>query len=266
MLAIRVLYEFAGAFHDALPVVDPATGAPLPRTTIVDPRTGGERGRSSAARRVCGRARDRLAASCAARPVVDAAAAAQDSGHRRRIHRLRHPERPDRGQPARHHALRGDRRRRACATSLCRPATAISACRAPTTLPGKPAPRAMDRRVAARRRRCPRTRANCATSCTPPTSGTASSATGARRRSVCSSYRHPDGQSRVASRRAAFTVATGADRRGGVSRPSKRRGTRIGTGKFFHVRRAKNPAKSTAPPMPALAPARWDALRIAARG
>jgi hypothetical protein len=40
MLAIRVLYELAGAFHDALPVVDPATGAALPRTAIVDPRTG----------------------------------------------------------------------------------------------------------------------------------------------------------------------------------------------------------------------------------
>jgi hypothetical protein len=39
MLALRVLYEFAGEFHDALPVVDPATGAALPRTTIVDPLT-----------------------------------------------------------------------------------------------------------------------------------------------------------------------------------------------------------------------------------
>jgi hypothetical protein len=37
--AIRVLHELAGAFHDALHVVDPATGAPLPRTTIVDPHT-----------------------------------------------------------------------------------------------------------------------------------------------------------------------------------------------------------------------------------
>jgi hypothetical protein len=40
MLALRVLYEFAGAFHDAVPVVDPATGASLARTAIVDPRTG----------------------------------------------------------------------------------------------------------------------------------------------------------------------------------------------------------------------------------
>jgi len=39
MLAIRVLHELAGAFHDALPVVDPATGAVLARTTIVDPLT-----------------------------------------------------------------------------------------------------------------------------------------------------------------------------------------------------------------------------------
>jgi len=40
MLAIRVLYELAGAFRDALPVVDPATGTALARTTIVDPRSG----------------------------------------------------------------------------------------------------------------------------------------------------------------------------------------------------------------------------------
>ena len=40
MIAIRVLYELAGAFHESLPVVDPETGAALPRTTIVDPRTG----------------------------------------------------------------------------------------------------------------------------------------------------------------------------------------------------------------------------------
>jgi hypothetical protein len=40
MLAIKVLYELAGAFHDALHVVDPATGRPLPRTSIVDPHTG----------------------------------------------------------------------------------------------------------------------------------------------------------------------------------------------------------------------------------
>ena len=38
-LAIRVLHELAGAFHDALHVVDPATGAALARTTIVDPHT-----------------------------------------------------------------------------------------------------------------------------------------------------------------------------------------------------------------------------------
>ena len=40
MLVIRTLYEFAGGYHDALPVVDPATGEPLGRTTIVDPHTG----------------------------------------------------------------------------------------------------------------------------------------------------------------------------------------------------------------------------------
>ena len=39
MLVLRVLYELAGAFHDALHVVDPATGETLARTTIVDPHT-----------------------------------------------------------------------------------------------------------------------------------------------------------------------------------------------------------------------------------
>jgi hypothetical protein len=39
MLAIRTLYELAGAFHDALHVVDPTNGNVLARTSIVDPRT-----------------------------------------------------------------------------------------------------------------------------------------------------------------------------------------------------------------------------------
>ena len=39
MLAIRTLYEFAGAFHESLDVVDPATGESLARTSIVDPHT-----------------------------------------------------------------------------------------------------------------------------------------------------------------------------------------------------------------------------------
>lgn len=40
MLAIRTLYELAGAFHDVLHVVDPATGTLLARTSVVDPHTG----------------------------------------------------------------------------------------------------------------------------------------------------------------------------------------------------------------------------------
>ena len=43
MVAIRVLHEFAGAFHDTLPVIDPATGEALARTTIIDPRTREQR-------------------------------------------------------------------------------------------------------------------------------------------------------------------------------------------------------------------------------
>jgi hypothetical protein len=43
MLVIRTLYEFAGAFHDAIHVVDPTSGEALARTTIVDPYTRAER-------------------------------------------------------------------------------------------------------------------------------------------------------------------------------------------------------------------------------
>ena len=43
MLALRALYELAGAFHDAIAVVDPRTGAALDRTTIRDPLTGAQR-------------------------------------------------------------------------------------------------------------------------------------------------------------------------------------------------------------------------------
>jgi hypothetical protein len=39
MLVVRTLHELAGAFNDAVPVVDPATGQAQPRTTIVDPYT-----------------------------------------------------------------------------------------------------------------------------------------------------------------------------------------------------------------------------------
>jgi hypothetical protein len=40
MLALRTLYELAGAFHGALHVVDPSTGRALERTWIVDPYSG----------------------------------------------------------------------------------------------------------------------------------------------------------------------------------------------------------------------------------
>jgi hypothetical protein len=43
MLAIKVLYEFAGAFHAAIPVWNPMTGQSEQRTTIIDPLTGLER-------------------------------------------------------------------------------------------------------------------------------------------------------------------------------------------------------------------------------
>lgn len=40
MMAIRVLYELAGAFGDAIPVWDPVADTALPRTTFVDPLDG----------------------------------------------------------------------------------------------------------------------------------------------------------------------------------------------------------------------------------
>ena len=40
MMAIRILYELDGAFHDAIPVWDPVAGVSLSRTTIRDPHTG----------------------------------------------------------------------------------------------------------------------------------------------------------------------------------------------------------------------------------
>ena len=39
-LAIRVLHELAGAFHESVPLVDPESDETLPRTTIVDPYSG----------------------------------------------------------------------------------------------------------------------------------------------------------------------------------------------------------------------------------
>jgi hypothetical protein len=43
MMAIRILYELDGAFHEDIPVWNPLTGAALARTTIRDPRTGATR-------------------------------------------------------------------------------------------------------------------------------------------------------------------------------------------------------------------------------
>jgi hypothetical protein len=43
MLAIRVLYELAGAFHDAIDVWNPRTGESERRSSIIDPQDGRER-------------------------------------------------------------------------------------------------------------------------------------------------------------------------------------------------------------------------------
>ena len=88
MLAIRTLYELAGAFADSIPVTNPLTGETLKRTTIVDPQTGVPRpvvGTQGPLRRG---ARHRQAAAPAARTMVDAHPAAAHSRYRRRIHRL----------------------------------------------------------------------------------------------------------------------------------------------------------------------------------
>src|SRR5664279_682802 len=39
MMVVRVLYEFLGAFHDAIPLWNPIRGEPEGRTTIRDPFT-----------------------------------------------------------------------------------------------------------------------------------------------------------------------------------------------------------------------------------
>ena len=43
MMAIRILYELDGAFHDSIPVWDPIAGAAMARATIRDPHTGATR-------------------------------------------------------------------------------------------------------------------------------------------------------------------------------------------------------------------------------
>jgi hypothetical protein len=43
VMAVRVLHELAGAFHERIAVRDPATGEPLARDTIVDPLTHAQR-------------------------------------------------------------------------------------------------------------------------------------------------------------------------------------------------------------------------------
>jgi hypothetical protein len=43
MMVMRTLHELAGAFHDQIAVVDPATRTALPRTAFRDPRSGASR-------------------------------------------------------------------------------------------------------------------------------------------------------------------------------------------------------------------------------
>ena len=187
MLAIRMLYELAGAFHDALHVVDPATGAALARTSIVDPHTGQPR------------------------PVVGlhvAYAAALATGWLPRLMlgqwsmlpRLRRipdtadeftgfilPNDPIAGNLLGDSRLRVARPRARAQRRAARHAIITSRCRAPSISP--PTRRSArgsmpGRRKAARRR----LRATRRTSSMRPTSGTASSATGARRRRDCSLF------------------------------------------------------------------------------
>ena len=141
------------------------------------------------------RARDRQAAARAARAMVDAAAAA-----------ARFPT-PSPNSPA--SPSRTIRSRATCSASTpyraigtraraqrhcCPPRTAISRCRAPTHLAARSRARAwIDAWHAAAPALPSPDGATRTTSSTPPTSGTASSGTGALRRSVCSRDRHRDG-------------------------------------------------------------------------
>src|SRR5436190_8210388 len=83
--------------------------------------------------------------------------------------------------------------RRACATCCFRQRTATSICRALPSLPATPTP-GPGSRGGSLTPSCRPGRTPCTTSSRRPTSGTASSATGARRRSVCSRGPHRDGR------------------------------------------------------------------------
>ena len=175
MLAIRVLYDLAGAFGDAIPVWNPLTDEAEPRTDFVDPRTG-------ELRPVVGLRMPYAAAIATGKlprlllgPVVDAAEAAQHSRHGHRIHgllarvglhrrrvRARRTVRGDgRGDRAQRHASRHVHAHRPSAGRASRPATRS---RARGSMPTRRVP--VPLRPAA-------TASTRPTSFTPPTSGTA---------------------------------------------------------------------------------------------
>ena len=157
MLVVRTLHELAGDFADADPGPRSGHRRALPRTTFRDPAHR----RGAAGRRA---ARSPFAAAIATgklprvllRPMVDAAEAAQDPGHRRRVHRVHHRVGSDRRQLRRRRPVRRDGHARTCATSRCprlqpyrHPADRSTWPRTRSRAPGStPTPRRASRRAA----------------------------------------------------------------------------------------------------------------------
>ena len=96
MLTMKVLQDLAGGSGDPIAVWNPLTDEPDGR--FVDRRSRDRCGAAGrrAARSLRDRARDRQRHARAARPVGNAVAAAERSGHGRRVHRLLHRVGPDR--------------------------------------------------------------------------------------------------------------------------------------------------------------------------
>ncbi len=184
MLAIRVLHEFAGAFHDAIPVVDPATGVRRLRARRSSIRARDDRGPSSGCMspmprrwrpdgcRACCSASGRCCRGCAQIPDTVTEFTGFDI-----------PNDPIAGNLLGISPYEAVRAARTCATWCCPPEYShIATAAGRRTCSADPVVRAMDRRLATRRGTAVADGRHDATSSMPPTSGTASSATGACRR------------------------------------------------------------------------------------
>ncbi len=175
MLAIRVLYDLAGAFGDAIPVWNPLTDEAEPRTTFVDPATGELRPvvglrMPYAAAIATGKLPRLLLGQWSMLPKLR-----QHSRHGRRIHGVLARVGLHRRRVREPRTVRGDRALRTCATSRFPPRTRTSAFRRPRIWPAtrSRARGSMPTRRAPAPLRPAATASTRPTSFTPPTSGTA---------------------------------------------------------------------------------------------